>query len=176
MAFVAEAACGADMIRTAAHRDLGAMTRLHAECFVEAWGVESLGRLLIAPGAFALMAEVAGRAAGFVLVRTAAGEAEILTIAVSPAHRRAGLGRALVEGAALRAAGDGATALFLEVSVANDTAQALYKASDFREAGLRKGYYAAVGGNPPLDALILRRDLPPAPPESGPLGNAARLD
>jgi ribosomal-protein-alanine N-acetyltransferase len=160
------------MIRTAAHPDLGAMTRLHAECFVEAWSAESLGRLLTAPGAFALLAEVKGRAAGFVLVRTAAGEAEILTIAVSPTHRRTGLGRALVEKAALRAAADGATALFLEVSVANDAARALYTASGFGEAGLRKGYYAAVGGTPALDALILRRDLP----ESGPLGNAARLD
>lgn len=148
------------MIRTAVHRDLGAMTRLHAESFVEAWSAESLGRLLTAPGAFALLAEVNGRAAGFVLIRSAAGEAEILTIAVSPTHRRTGLGRALLEEAARRAGADGVTSLFLEVSVANEAARALYQAAGFREAGLRKGYYAAVGGAPAQDALILRRDLP----------------
>jgi ribosomal protein S18 acetylase RimI-like enzyme len=58
--------------------------------------------LLKSPGVFAVMGEAGEPAVekGFILCRSIAGEAEILTIAVDPAARRRGWGAALVEMAA----------------------------------------------------------------------------
>jgi ribosomal-protein-alanine N-acetyltransferase len=100
---------------------------------------------------------------GFILVRSLGPEAEVITLAVAPAARRRGLGRALVETAAAAVAAGGAEALFLEVAADNAPALALYESTGFVRAGHRRGYYARPPG-PAVDALTLRRMLsPPAP-------------
>ena len=55
-------------------------------------------------------------------------------------------------------AAEGVRRLWLEVRLSNEAAQALYLANGFAPAGRRIGYYRA----PVEDALVLRRDLPPA--------------
>jgi Fur family ferric uptake transcriptional regulator len=74
-----------------------------------------------------------------------------------PSARRGGQARALVADAAAQAHGQGATAMFLEVSQTNEAARALYEGLGFREVGRRKGYYRT---DPPEDALTLRAELP----------------
>jgi ribosomal-protein-alanine N-acetyltransferase len=137
--------------------DLAPLAAIHASCFPDAWDARALSELLAMPGTFAVSSDD-----GFILARAAAGEAEILTLAVSPAARRHGLGRALVSEAASHAQQLGATALFLEVAVSNIAARALYIGLGFAEAGRRKGYYARPGAAPE-DALILRSNLPLSP-------------
>ena len=145
--------------------DLTKLAEIHAESFAEPWTAQALGDLLAMPGAFAF--QLAG---GFVLVRAAAGEAEILTLAVRPALRRQGVGAALVCSAAEHAHRLGAAQIFLEVAVGNAAARGLYKGLGFAEVGRRKGYYALRDGNFE-DALILRSNLPLSalgnPPASG---------
>lgn len=70
-----------------------------------------------------------------------AGEAELLRIAVDPGRRGEGLAKALLAAAEADLAPLGIRDLRLEVRVANAPARALYAASGWREAGLRKGYY-----------------------------------
>jgi [ribosomal protein S18]-alanine N-acetyltransferase len=148
------------MLRRAIARDLSAMSALHTASFPEGWTGESLASLLASPGAFALIfVEVSSLAAGFVLARVAADEAEILTLAVRPNARRKGLGRALMKAAAAQARKMGARAMFLEVGETNAPARALYQSLGFEEAGHRKDYYGHESG------LVLRADLPlPGPP------------
>ncbi|WP_376087518.1 GNAT family N-acetyltransferase [Roseomonas sp. CCTCC AB2023176] len=98
------------------------------------------------PGAFGWVEE-----GGFVLARAVAGEAEVLTIAVLPERRRAGLGWSLLVAAVAEAGRRGAAALFLEVSEANAAARALYARAGAVEVGRRRRYY--VDGT---DALVLR--------------------
>lgn len=138
--------------------DLALLARIHAACFADAWEARALAGLLASPGAFAFLAADNG----FILVRAAGGEAEILTLAVTPEARRHGAGKALVVAAATHAQSLDASALFLEVAVGNDAARALYRRLGFVEAGMRKGYYAARGAEPE-DALILRSNLPLSP-------------
>jgi ribosomal-protein-alanine N-acetyltransferase len=132
---------------------VGALAALHAEAFDAPWPVEAFADLLAQPGAL-LEAE----AGGFVLVRVAADEAEILTLAVRPAARRAGLASRLVRAAAARAAREGATRLFLEVAEDNAAARALYAGLGFEAAGRRPRYYARSEG-PAVDALLLVLNL-----------------
>ena len=71
----------------------------------------------------------------------AAGEAELLRIAVDPDRRGAGLGRALLSACERELAALGIRELHLEVRVSNAAARALYGRSGWRESGLRKAYY-----------------------------------
>ena len=137
--------------------DIAKLAALHAASFADAWSEQAIADLLKMPGAFAYAA-----ADGFILARAAGGEAEILTLAVSPGFRRHGLGSALVTAAASHALGLSAQTLFLEVAAGNQGARALYGQFGFVEAGLRKGYYAS-GGRQPEDALVLRSNLPLSP-------------
>jgi ribosomal-protein-alanine N-acetyltransferase len=129
------------------------LAALHAAAFDEPWSGEALEALLTAPGVIGLMRED-----GFILIRIAADEAEILTLAVRPQARRRGLGGALVEAGAEAAHAANATSLFLEVAADNRAAIALYARSGFQQVGRRKGYYAREGGAP-VDALVLARSL-----------------
>jgi len=139
-------------LRRAAAADAAALARLHATAFPpgEAWGEETMARLLALPGVHALLAEEAG----LLLLRQAAEEAEVLTLAVRPEARRQGVARALLEtGAALLAAA-GARVLLLEVAEENAPALALYAALGFVDAARRPDYYA-----PGRHARLLRLDL-----------------
>jgi [ribosomal protein S18]-alanine N-acetyltransferase len=95
---------------------------------------------------------------GFILVRIAADECEILSLAVDPERHRQGIGTKLVEAAARDAHGRGARAMFLEVDVNNAAATHLYRKRGFKEVGRRTGYYRICDSL--SDALILRCELP----------------
>ena len=144
--------------------DAAGMSAVHAASFDEPWGAGEIAALLEAPGGFGLVVrELAAEAVvAFILARAVADEAEVLTLAVDPAHRRSGAGRALVEGAVIAAGAAGARSLFLEVARDNAAALALYGAVGFGQVGQRPAYYRRAGGA--VDALVLRRDLnrPPA--------------
>lgn len=134
--------------------DVEQLAALHASSFSKPWDAEALSALLAGPGVFAHVVPD-----GFVLTRVAGGEAEILTLAVAPAARRRGLGRALMLAAAARAASLGAAAMFLEAGTGNDAALALYARMGFARIGLRKGYYADAP-DAGRDAWVLRAELP----------------
>ena len=89
--------------------------------------------------------------------QAAGGEAEILTLAVAPAARGRGLGRALVTAAARHAVAMGANAFFLEVEEGNAPALALYAGLGFLQVGRRSGYYEG------RDARLLKAALPLSP-------------
>jgi ribosomal-protein-alanine N-acetyltransferase len=130
---------------------------VHAKAFDNAWTAADIARLMHILGGFALIAEEEG-VVGFILARTVAGEAEILTLAVAPWARRRGVASALVEAAVSEARRRGAHAVFLEVAADNPAALALYQGAGFAQAGLRRAYYGRSGA-PAADALVLRRAL-----------------
>ena len=142
--------------------DLAALAALHASSFQDGWSAPFLLSLLCTPGCFALRAGSPTVPDGFIVVRAAFDEAEILTLAVRAEARRRGVGRALVEAAAERAAALGVRDIFLEVGTANEPAKSLYRALGFVAVGERRGYYPSPGGKPE-DALTLRASIPLAP-------------
>lgn len=139
-----------------------ALARLHGEGFSRPWSAAEFAALLEQRTVFGYVVREAGHGnedpAGFVLARLAAGEGEILTVAVARAHRRRGLGWLLMD-AVLRALHrERAEALFLDVDEANLPAVALYRRLGFHRVGYRARYYDE-GGRAPTGALVMRRDL-----------------
>ncbi|MEM7731801.1 MAG: GNAT family N-acetyltransferase [Pseudomonadota bacterium] len=92
------------------------------------------------------------------LTRIVAGEAELLTLATDPVHRRQGHARALLKALETHAKANGASTLFLEVSSENAPAIALYHSAGYQVTGRRPDYYTSPAG-PRIDALILIKSL-----------------
>ncbi|HZV20394.1 MAG TPA: GNAT family N-acetyltransferase, partial [Hyphomicrobiales bacterium] len=78
---------------------------------------------------------------GLVVLQFAAGEAEILSIAVRKDSRQSGVGSSLLAGAISFCEEMRVSHLYLEVAEANHPALTLYKKFGFQIFGVRKNYY-----------------------------------
>jgi ribosomal-protein-alanine N-acetyltransferase len=137
--------------------DIADLADLHAAAFDIAWDASAFYDVLAGPGVFGYLARE-GDPVGLVLCRTAADELEVLTLAVAPAARRAGVGKAMLAAALATGRTIGAQQAFLEVAVDNSEAVGLYAGLGFRRAGVRKAYYDR-GEAGRIDALVMRLDL-----------------
>ena len=130
----------------------------------EAWNRSQVASALILSGTHASLHSLDGNApadpdeaVGFAIVRAAPGEEEILLIAVEPAARRCGVGRALIAMLAANARLRGAERLFLEMRE-NNPARSLYESNGFAPIGRRKNYYR-LGDGARMDAITFGLDL-----------------
>lgn len=125
--------------------DAGLMAAIHASCFQRPWDEAAMAQFISGPDCLCLVASTAigsgGIAAGFLIARKAADEAELLTFGVTPACRRGGLGRALLQTATALLRASGAKRLFLEVEDGNEAALQLYRSFGAVPVGQRPGYY-----------------------------------
>lgn len=134
------------------------LASLHARAFPKPWTAAEIAKLMENPAVFALVSGNGAEAQGFVMAWAAAGDAELLTVAVVPEARRKGFGAGLVAAAGVAALVRGAASMHLEVAEDNAAARALYAKLGYEEAGRRHAYYAGEGGS--VDAIVMRRSLP----------------
>jgi ribosomal-protein-alanine N-acetyltransferase len=108
------------------------MEPLERAAFGEPWGIlEAREHLLvIEPHAFIRWS-----------ILPAAGEAELLRIAVAPEARRQGLARKLLEASEADLLSQGIEVLFLEVRTSNASARALYETMGWQAQRVRRAYY-----------------------------------
>ncbi|MEO0399024.1 MAG: ribosomal protein S18-alanine N-acetyltransferase [Pseudomonadota bacterium] len=122
--------------------DASRLEVLEARAFgATSWGAGGVSGTLVMHGVGGLKAVREDVLVGFCLWRVAAEEGDILTIAVDPACRRQGIGRALLQALADRAAAAPISTLFLEVAADNAAARRLYETNGFVAIGSREGYY-----------------------------------
>lgn len=145
---------GAPTLSEARPADAAAIAAVHAASFQRGWGEDEIEALLRDGNAVAHRAMSGRKLIGFILSRRAAGEAEILSIAVAPAWRGRKVSRSLLDLHLRRLAGVGTRSVFLEVGEHNAPARRLYRRAGFREVGRRQGYYQGAE-----TALVLRRDV-----------------
>ncbi|HZC71874.1 MAG TPA: ribosomal protein S18-alanine N-acetyltransferase [Jatrophihabitans sp.] len=96
-----------------------------------------------------------GELLGWAGVRVVAETAEILTVGVVPAARRAGIARRMIDELLAEAIRRGAREALLEVRVDNAAAIGLYAREGFERVGIRHGYYDAGR----VDAVTMRKEL-----------------
>lgn len=143
--------------------DVDDLAEIHATSFHRGWSAAELEALIVQSGVTTFVARRGSpfgsrRPVGFVMVRAGGDEAEVLTVAVAPRHRRRGLGRRLMDEAIRRLYHDRVQSLFLEVDEGNAAARTLYARLGFRAVGERANYYPAPGA-PASTALVMRADL-----------------
>ena len=146
------------VLSEAGPRDAASIAALHALSFRRGWSEDEVEHLLLDGQVIAHRAMRRDELAGFILSRMAAGEAEILSVAVAARQQGRGLGRKLLDLHLRRLAGLLVGTVFLEVEENNRAALRLYAAAGFRRVGRRPGYYPGDGDSVAA-ALILRRDL-----------------
>ncbi|MGH9163425.1 MAG: ribosomal protein S18-alanine N-acetyltransferase [Vicinamibacteraceae bacterium] len=154
-----------------AERDLEEVLALEQAAFTNPWTREMFEWELTGSDVSAVYVVRAGRAApvcGYCCVWLLFDELHINHVAVDPALRERGIGRALMAHVIAEAWRRGARRATLEVRASNEAARRLYESLGFVESGVRRGYYT----QPCEDALILWYDIPPRAPTASrcPLG------
>ena len=140
-------------------RDARELARIHAASFYRGWPSEEFSSFLSDPNSPVYIAcDARRRIAGFALIRIAADEAELLTIAVDPKWRGKRIGRALMEAVFADLMMSPARRMFLEVDEQNVAAIRLYAQQGFASISSRKGYYPRPDGSA-ATALVMARDL-----------------
>ncbi|MEO6825734.1 MAG: tRNA (adenosine(37)-N6)-threonylcarbamoyltransferase complex transferase subunit TsaD [Microbacteriaceae bacterium] len=153
-------------LRPASVADLDAIMALESSIFVgDAWSTASMRSELLSQYSWYLVAarsETPDDVAGYAGLRAPTGgsDADIQTIAVAPAARRQGLGRALMVELMAEASRRGATEVFLDVRADNPAAQTLYRSLGFEEVSVRAHYYQTDN----VDAIVMRAQPPVAQP------------
>ena len=136
--------------------DVPQVAELEKACFSDPWPESVLSHELENELSLWLVAKSGDTVLCYIGSQSVLDEADMMNLAVSPAYRRQGLGRALVLALceSLRQKMQ-ATVLTLEVRDSNAPAAALYASLGFAQIGLRKNYYQ----HPKEDARILRKEL-----------------
>lgn len=126
--------------------------------FGEAWTRGQIESALLMGNCHVLLLDASGRepaeglvAAAFSLVRSVAGEDELLLLAVDPAHRRRGLGTRLLDMVLADSRRRGSIRIHLEMRRGNPAEQ-LYRARGFVPVGVRPNYYRSPSGER-IDAI-----------------------
>jgi ribosomal-protein-alanine N-acetyltransferase len=141
-------------------KDADTIGKLHAQGFYRGWPREEFESFLRGQETPVFVAaDSKRRIAGFLILRLAADEAELITVAVDPKWRKKGIGRALLRAAFADLMMSPARRMFLEVAADNAAAIRLYQTEGFKEVGRRDGYYARAAGQSPATALVMARDL-----------------
>lgn len=125
---------------------LNKLSNLHKKCFPKKpWSADDFSDLKKSG------CEIIGSDNGFIVWRTAADEAELITIGVNPDAHGTGIATAMLgimEGELKKS---DVKKIFLEVAVDNIPAMNLYKKYGFAQVGIRPKYYDGI------DAIIMEK-------------------
>ena len=134
---------------------LAAMSAEHVEHGLKpAWGAPRIRWHVRDPESVVLTARLSAAIAGFAIMRYGDDVAHLNLLAVAPAHRRRGIGRALLQWLEESALTAGTFVIGLELRAANSEARAFYAALEYRELGQIPGYYQGVES-----AIRMARDV-----------------
>jgi len=137
-------------------RDFSALFRLDQSCFAPgvSYSKTTLRYFLELPSADCIVAEDGKRVAGFVLSEENPPLAHIITLDVAEAHRRQGVGSAMLVELEKNFVRRGIRTVLLETAIDNEAAVAFWKRHGYRVEAILKRYYLGR-----LDAYEMRKKL-----------------
>ena len=146
-------------LREMKRADMPAIISLEGELFPEdAWTPEMFASELAQPSSrrLYLVAEDGNALVGYAgMMFTGGSQADVVTLAVTPARWGEGTGTALLTALVDEADKRGYEEVLLEVRKDNPRARRLYLRHGFDEVGIRRGYYQPSG----VDAVVMRKVL-----------------
>jgi len=122
------------------------------------WTAERVAASIQDPDVNVLVARTDGRLVGFAIMRYGDDTAHLDLLAVTPAYRRLGVARQLLEWLEKCAVVAGIFSVVLEVRAGNEAAQLFYKCLGYRAITDLPGYYQGVEA-----AIRMGRDLSSKP-------------
>ena len=142
-------------LRQATEADLAAIMELEKASFGnDSWSRPTMRAELMAPHTYYLVAYQGEKIVGYAGLSKVASSssADIQTIAVSDYHRRAGIGRELMQTLIEQASKLSATEIYLEVREDKPAPQKLYEQLGFERIDRRENYYQPDG----VAAIVMR--------------------
>jgi ribosomal-protein-alanine N-acetyltransferase len=128
-------------IRSLLLNDASALATLHHDSFPKSWSEDAFISLLNAATTSGLLAATEQTPVGFILAQVFMDEVEVLTFAVTPSHQGQGVGTQLLSTLLDKLKAQGIKNLFLDVSVLNTAARALYEKYGFQPIAKRINYF-----------------------------------
>jgi len=137
------------IIVQATEKDVAAIEIIEQACFSTPWSAQSIRESLANPASRFYLALADGEAAGYIGLQIFSGEGYVTNVAVLPAFRRRGLGKALIR----RAMENEMEFITLEVRESNVPAISLYASLGFETVGKRPRFYR----EPEEDAVLMTK-------------------
>ena len=137
--------------------DFPALHRLDQSCFAPgiSYSKTTLHYFLTIASADCVVALDGGKIAGFILSEENPPLGHIMTLDVGEAHRRQGVGSALLQKLETNLALRGVRTILLETAIDNEAAVAFWQRHGYRSEAVLKRYYLSR-----LDAYEMRKLLP----------------
>ena len=142
------------MIRQLTKADIDKILPIEEASFSDAWTKTMFKDSFASSYFFGLVWEEEGEIVGYVCGDAIFEDAQLMSIATSPNHRKKGIARGLLAAFEKECVNRGATVCFLEVRVSNTPARTLYERVGYEQIGVRKRYYP--DGE---DALVMQKTL-----------------
>ena len=121
--------------------DIDSVLEISSLSFSIPWSKDSYIQELTNPIARYLVAKIDNKIVGFVGTWIVLDESHITNIAIHPNYRKQGIGSSLLEAFLKYCKSQGCIAFTLEVRNSNKAARTLYEKYNFKQEGVRKGYY-----------------------------------
>ena len=137
-------------------KDIDKVLAIEEESNPVPWTIKNF-KDCIEKGYYSLVLKENNKVIGFAILSVSTEESHLLNIGLTSLKRGRGLGRELLEKIIMAAEVMGSKKIFLEVRISNVIAIDLYKASGFKEVGLRKKYYRLKEGRE--DAILMSKSL-----------------
>ena len=150
------------MLRDCSPTDFERLYEIDQACYVRgiAYSRRMLRWYLEQRGSFCVVAEAAGAAEatvlGFLIAHSRGTEGYIITIDVPEAHRRSGIGTALLLETERRLAKMGVRYVGLQTATNNEAGVAFWQRHGYRSSGVSRGYYLGR-----IDAYEMSKELHP---------------
>jgi [ribosomal protein S18]-alanine N-acetyltransferase len=135
--------------------DLSEVIEIEHASFTYPWSRNFFLQELKVGCARSVLAVVGDRSVGYIIYWLLQREIDVHNLAVHPAYRRRGIGKALLEAVIKEARHHRVDRVTLEVRKSNEAAQKLYQSLGFSAKGVRTAYYSDDGE----DALIMILEL-----------------
>ncbi len=142
-------------IRNMRLSDLPKVLKIERLCFTTPWSETAFLQEIENPYSLTKVALLEDEVIGYICIDHVIDECHILNLAVQLDMRRCGVATSLLKNAIEELRRKDCITLTLEVRVSNYAAKKFYECFDFKEVGLRRGYYTF----PKEDAFIMIRKL-----------------
>ena len=133
--------------------DVPTVLAIEQRCYSHPWREKTFNDCLKA-GYLCYVALQQNQIKGYFVLMFALDEAQLLNVCVDADLQRQGYGRSLLQQAVDSGVANGATNIFLEVRVSNNSAIELYRQFGFVEHGVRRNYYP-LNDQKREDALLM---------------------
>ncbi len=143
------------VIQKMSRADVDQVAGLEKICFSDPWSKDMFLDELRLKLAIPLVVKLKEKVVGYTCLWHLDDQMEVANFAVSPDHRRRGVGQTIIKRILWEAKQRGCKSIVLSVRESNKAAFNLYTKFGFVEAGRRKGYYRS----PPEDALAMLKTL-----------------